>query len=239
MAPPAEYAAWWAVTSACAGIDGDFDAVSWFVVPSSQSIEYRGNEYQGLWYSRGNRIVLADNSVQNGPLVRHEMLHALTGGARHSAEYFRARCGGVVVCEGECAREVGPSPAPLAGLSRLSPAQLRLAVEVVTTPGWANAEGWVGVLVSVTNPHDAPRLVQLSPFEPRAPIAQTFGYTLAGPDAFTSGAVYEYGRDTLVAFAAGETRRRLFDLRLPLQGREVRGLYNGGVSDPVSVSLER
>jgi hypothetical protein len=40
--------------------------------------------------------------VEQGALVRHEMLHDLLGRGDHPAEFFQRRCGAVVYCNAEC-----------------------------------------------------------------------------------------------------------------------------------------
>ncbi|MBX6331057.1 MAG: hypothetical protein IRY91_04335, partial [Gemmatimonadaceae bacterium] len=121
---PPSYAVWWRVTEQCAGRTGDFAAVHWYVIPGVSDFKVGGESYNGYWWLGGNRIVLAGGSVDDGSLVRHEMLHAIIGHDGHPHAYFVTRCGGVVVCAVECRTEAGSPPtgspaAPIVDASRL------------------------------------------------------------------------------------------------------------------------
>ncbi|MEO7771950.1 MAG: hypothetical protein ABIX19_13045 [Gemmatimonadaceae bacterium] len=95
------YAQWWAEVEECAGQAGNLSEVSWYTVPSSGSaVVIDGREYSGAWYSAGNRIVLAENTLHWGAGVRHEMLHALIHDGSHPTQFFRERCADVVNCFG-------------------------------------------------------------------------------------------------------------------------------------------
>lgn len=91
---PDQYRVWWAATESCSGINGNFDAIMWFMVPDAQTIDTPEGPKVGLWShsSRGVRIVLAGNYVDNELVVRHEMLHALLDRSGHPADYFELRC---------------------------------------------------------------------------------------------------------------------------------------------------
>lgn len=239
FAPPAAYETWWQLTAACAGVTRDFESVRWYVVPGARAIPYGGAQYQGLWYRAGNRIVLAEQSTLRGGLVRHEMLHALIDRASHPRHYYRERCGGLVVCAGECEDEVGPDVAVSGTMSRLESWELDLDVELIAASAEPGSDlGWLGVLVSVTNPHAEERMVKLGTTGARPPLP-TFGYALALPGAEAPRETYVYALDTAVVFGPGETRRRLFDLWLPSSEWEVRGLFGGGAATAVQLTTGR
>ena len=239
FAPPAAYRTWWDMTAACAGVSQDFDRVRWFIVPGARSIPYDGAEYQGLWYRAGNRIVLAEQSMLRGGLVRHEMLHALIDEASHPREYYGERCGGLVVCAGDCEKEIGPDPPPPAAIAGLDAWELDLDVEIVSTPPETEDDvAWLGVLVSVRNPHPEARAVRLGATGARPPLP-TFGYALAAPGEEAARETYVFAFDTTVVFGAGETQRRLFDLWLPSSEWEIRGLFGGGTTSPVRLTTGR
>lgn len=230
--PPQAYATWWQLTSACSGITGDFDAVRWYVVPGAETIPVRGREYHGAWYRDGNRIVLAERAQQSGPLVRHEMLHALIDRGGHPREYYRSRCGGIVVCHGECERETGDEPSPVNAESG-TPTDLEVGLEVVDGGPQSSTPGWVGVMITVRNPDSRARRVRLSELSQSAKAAPTFGYELDRVGGGPRGGLHEFVLDTVVTFEAGETRRRLFDLWLPSREWVVRGFFNSERTQPL------
>ena len=95
MRAPEAYVAWWQQTEACAGIQGDFDAIRWYVVPDASTFDTPSGPKVGLWShaSDGMRIVIADHYAEHELVVRHEMLHALLDRGGHPREYFNRRCG--------------------------------------------------------------------------------------------------------------------------------------------------
>jgi predicted small lipoprotein YifL len=91
---PAQFGVWWARTEACAGRQGHFEDISWFVVPDvSQFMTPQGAEV-GRWSQGrdGTRIVIAGLYLDSELVVRHEMLHALLDREGHPPEYFVVRC---------------------------------------------------------------------------------------------------------------------------------------------------
>ena len=106
--PMAAYQTWWQETERCSGQTGDLTRVHWFVVPNSGFFTYRGQEYDGYWWSDIHWIVLASAYQADGPTVRHEMLHDLLNRGDHPASYFQEKCAGVVECNAACQREGAP-----------------------------------------------------------------------------------------------------------------------------------
>ncbi|HKO14639.1 MAG TPA: hypothetical protein VJU87_00270 [Gemmatimonadaceae bacterium] len=106
--PDAVYATWWQQVEVCAGRRGDLGRVHWFVVPSSNFFTYQGEEYDGYWWGEIHWIVLASAYQNDGPTVRHEMLHDLLDRGDHPAAYFQERCHDVVECNAACRRDGGP-----------------------------------------------------------------------------------------------------------------------------------
>jgi hypothetical protein len=102
LVPPPEYVAWWTATEKCAGRSGDLARVSWFSLPGRTSFTYLDSQYNGYWWDGVHWILLAGEKVQDGLLVRHEMLHELLGRGDHPAEYFQQRCAGIVACNDLC-----------------------------------------------------------------------------------------------------------------------------------------
>ena len=77
--PPAVYARWWAMTEACSGRSGDLGGVRWYRVPGSR-FTLRGQAVAGYWNSSTNRIVLAEDIVEQA--VRSVGVTSPTEGAR-------------------------------------------------------------------------------------------------------------------------------------------------------------
>lgn len=84
MDAPTVYAEWWRLTESCSGLTGDFYAIQWYSVPGVLSFE---NGIAGRWLPNGS-IVLAGKHERDGPLVRHEMLHALRKRGGHQRDAF-------------------------------------------------------------------------------------------------------------------------------------------------------
>lgn len=94
--PPPLYREWWAQVEACAGRSAAFQRVRWFVVPDGHALVANGQRDDGIWIERYRYIVLAEAWVNDGRLVRHEMLHDLLSRVDHPPEYFRQRCAEIV-----------------------------------------------------------------------------------------------------------------------------------------------
>lgn len=91
--PLPQYAQWWAQLEECSGVTGELDAISWYS-GEGFPIQVGDRLYYGIWWQEGNRIAVQD--PEDGPTVRHEMLHALLGVVGHPPEMFVARCGSLV-----------------------------------------------------------------------------------------------------------------------------------------------
>jgi hypothetical protein len=201
---PAEYAGWWALTARCSGSNVNFQDVTWSVYPGATIPGTYGAV--GAWYSRTRTIVLAQGQENNGPLVRHEMLHALVNRRGHSRVDFVDRCGGVVSCEGRCLVDVGGAVsrdlyAPIVNMNVLR-VSVDLEPRVVSLS--TATEGCVTVVVAARNSSSVPVRVQL---EGHSPIAnQSFGWRLEG---YRGGGATVDG--SLMPFNGGETRRHVFE----------------------------
>jgi hypothetical protein len=202
--PPSIYRQWWALTEQCSGRQGDYDAISWYVVPDANSLPGTKG-LNGIWYG-DNRIVLAGayDGISAGDLVRHEMLHALVREGGHPRDMFVRRCGGVVVCIGECLSDAGP-PAPPDPAARVMPAStLEVTVDVAPeAPGSGTWDGYVMMIVHAHNPAAYPI------------VAETggFGYNLIGNGGNVQ---YDLPVDAPeeTRFAAGETKSLIFDFHI-------------------------
>ena len=238
MSPAKPYALWWSVVQSCSGRSGDLSAIRWFVVPNSTSITVGGKEYQGYWFERDNTIVLASNAVLGGRLVRHEMLHALSG-PTHQREFFVNRCAGVVSCEGDCEKEAG-RPAEPASAPTIAASDLILSAKLVpVSPSLSVDGGWMALEVAVTNPLTSGAWATLAPLAESPGFSSTFGFVIActagcnGPPDSN----YEFIEGSQLGFVAGATRRRVFDIRLGPATYRITGSFNGRTAPPIDVTV--
>lgn len=210
--PPPEYQLWWSMTEACSGLRGSLADIDWYVVPNSAYIPGDSRELGGEWYEQGNRIVVASGDQFDGSLVRHEMLHALTR-ANHTRLQFLERCGGVVVCVDACIKDSGPPPAPPPGTPHVSPGAIEVDVDVQpAAPSGEEYGGYFTIVVTAHNPAAHAVIVDLPPSDDDGP-SETFAFSVrSGPQ---SSGYYDRAYDAEVTyFAAGETKRHVFDLHL-------------------------
>ena len=202
--PPSVYREWWRLTEQCSGRQGDYDAISWYVVPDANTLPGT-NGLNGIWYG-DNRIVLAGafDGIAAGDLVRHEMLHALVRDGDHPRDMFVRRCGGVVVCIKQCLSDGGPAPPPDPAARAGSARALDLTVEVVPdAPGSGTWDGYLMMIIHAHNPASYPVVSQTG----------GFGYHLRtqGSDVFYGLPV---GAPEETRFAAGETKSFIFDFHI-------------------------
>ena len=208
--PPPVYARWWAITEACSGRTSALADVTWYVVPFVSNIERGGRWVRGYWSAASNQIVLAGTVQLDGPTVRHEMLHALVQRAGHSEEMFIRRCGGVVACEG-CVKGADdgsgpPDPASVAVLSDF----LEVAVDIAPSdPSAPGGEGFVTITVTARNPADHPIVVIR---ETNGML--TFFHEVDGHGEDRVRGLPAVSYPALTRFAAGETKRHVFDIPL-------------------------
>ena len=96
--PEAVYREWWSQIVSCSGLTGNFQDVSWYVVPGEDPFTAPGvaQPVIGYWTRDGNRIVLLEWVPNRSALVRHEMLHALLRRADHPSAYFVEQCGAMI-----------------------------------------------------------------------------------------------------------------------------------------------
>lgn len=222
--PP--YALWWQMTETCSGKSADFSTIRWFVVPHADSFEVHGKHYNGYWYD-DNSIVIAAKHLLDGQLVRHEMLHALTGGG-HSRQFLDA-CGGVVACEGDCLTEAGGLPALDSTAVALPASSLRTELQIdPANPSLSTDSGWVALSVIVHTPQDASVRALLTPIPGDPSFSATFGYVVTSchPTCRSAKDSYSFVPATLYDFTIGATRRYVFDVQLPPGIYSARGVFN-------------
>ena len=210
LSAPELYARWWAMTEACSGATGSFDAVTWIEVPDVSGVPLNGRQVGAYWSLASNRIVVAGNSALEGGLIRHEMLHALTQ-AGHTRELYLGACAGVVDCDVGCVAQAGPPPAPDPASVTVPPANLAVTVEVAE-PGalLQTREGeYLALWVTAHNRATRPVVVDLPVVGPDRRLG--FGYDIRGPSGSrTSGLpALDASRWTI---APGEKKRQLFEV---------------------------
>ena len=225
IATPSAYALWWQVTEACSGLSGDLSAVRFYVVPGVNTIADGADQSLGMWYSSGNRIVIAGAHQFDARVVRHEMLHALIGpaaGEGHPNEYFVQRCGGVVDCQNVCLTDGPPPPAPDMLAAVLEPKQIQLDLQLLpAAPAASLYGGWLAVTVLATNPLDQPVWVTIPRSSPGVPDGETFAYALQG-----SVAGFDYTFADFVYFTPRQTRRYTFDVPVGEGALAANGAYS-------------
>lgn len=239
MTPPPVYQLWWNLVERCSGLTGDFNAVRFYQEPGQSIATAGADSANAYWFAAGNRIVVGGLNLYAGPVLRHEMLHALLGAIGtngHPHAYFVDKCGGIVHCSITCATEDGPLPVVDAGAPVISPRQLEVSVRM--DPEQIDPRqygGWMAVTVTATNPLATSAWVTI-PAPPMESFGPTFGFSMA---AGLAQSVSSY--DTRAAFQAHETQRELFDVQLapgaPLQPGQydLRGYFATDTTAPEPV----
>jgi hypothetical protein len=226
--PPDRFALWWRLTEACSGLTGDFAAVSWYVVPLTNTISYQGKQVDAYWIGDPDRIVLSNAHHEDGPTVRHEMLHALRHANGHPRDAFLTACGGVVACNGDCAAETGGYQAPSGGSPELQPSDVSPRVDVLTSlPSEVQDSGRVIVMTTITNPLNAPAWVRLKPKDSGDLVYQTFGIVVDNGSLASIATVFtEKSPAELFPLGAAETRHWVREEVFPRGTYGVRGYFN-------------
>lgn len=208
---PSIYEKWWAMTAECSGTTGSLASVQWFVVPGVSLFWRDGSVVNGFWSRDENKIVLAEGAIDDGAVVRHEMLHALTVEGRHTRRAFIERCGGVVSCQTACIEAAGRSPEGGASLPRVAANAMEIDVTVDPVDPASNAyDGHFALTVSVRNPGGDSVVVAL-PGSGDGVRTPSFRYELSNG---TEGISYSLPASGLMVFGPGETRRAVFDFKV-------------------------
>jgi hypothetical protein len=156
----------------CSARRGNFAAVRWYRAPI---VTHDGVRVSGVFNARMNRIVLAQEYLDAGPLVRHEMLHALLRADGHPRVPFLETCASIVDCA--CPGLAGWHSGSDQHLV-LSADSFEVGSEAKLLPREADGERWLVLEVWVSNPR-AQAAVVAAPGDPRSPTI--FGYDLRGP----------------------------------------------------------
>lgn len=223
--PPPVYQTWWTMAQECSGRDGSLSNVEWYVVPGAD-FEHQGRMVSGYWSKASNRIVVAEKAVLDGPLVRHEMLHALEHDVEHKRSPFLERCGGVVVCITSCLSEAGRPPAPRPGLARVPAEAMLIDVRVnPAEPGQRIDEGHFRLMITVTNTRrDSVVVILPSSLDAAPPAAFNFVVRSETMGLWYEERAWDPGMTT---FGPGETRRAVYDFRTAARFDGLRALPPG------------
>lgn len=90
--PPPVYAQWWAQVEGCSKRARNMDEIRWMAAPTIDgTFSYRNNAPGQGVYVPERTVIIAEQSVGNGPIVRRMMYHAIT-----QADTGVAKCAGVV-----------------------------------------------------------------------------------------------------------------------------------------------
>jgi hypothetical protein len=240
--PPAVYARWWEMAQECSGVRRDLRDVKWYRSPN-RTVPLDGNQVTAYWSLGSNRIVVVDDYRLDGPVVRHEMLHALIRVEGHPRDQFVEKCGGVVHCAIGCIESADPSP------SQVTPPIVEpseLDVSVVVDPAEPRAgfeDGFFSVTVTVTNPANHAVNVNVRP-RPPGNFLVTYSLTVQGDGQGLSRAITAIDPGETI-FQAHQTKRQVFDFRIDPSRSEgiapgpyrITGAYAGKVTVPVQVTL--
>jgi hypothetical protein len=242
---PPVYSTWWLMVESCSGLNGSLSDVDWYVIPNATSIPTVGEFVGGYWDPSGNKIVLIGEVQEVGSTVRHEMLHALLQKAGHPRAYFLERCGGVVQCTSECIEDAGPPPSIPVGTPIVSPDLLEVSVAISpAAPRRDTQGGYFTVIVSARNPAKHAVVVTDSLSDQQFP-STTFGYIFGatGPGLGFFDSAWD---PEVTSFAAGETKREVFDFAvgdapgavdLAPGAYTIRGGYDTNVTPPLSFNV--
>lgn len=210
-APP-QYRVWWEVVESCSGHTADFDAVRWYRVPIGEGLTVKGESAAGAWFAAENSVAIGDGWRAVGPLVRHEILHAILKTGSHPGEYFRDACGDEVACGRDCLEDVAlPNAIPLAV------EQLNVdATLFPKAPSLERDDGKAAVVVRVRNPYGVNAFVNAQHF---AQATCPVGFVLTSvSDPVRSDEDCRYlhynADDARVYFRPYEMRQLVFDLDL-------------------------
>jgi hypothetical protein len=229
LAVPSQFALWWRLTETCSALTGNFAAVSWYVVPNTQTLSFEGKQVDAYWIGNPDRIVLADIRKNDGPIVRHEMLHALLHRNGHPRDAFLTACGGVVACDGDCALETGGYPSTPESAPVLQPRDVATRVDVIAPlPAEVDSTGGaVAVMITIANPRTDPVWVQLTPRESGDLQYPTFGVVVDNDNPASIAALaLDWSQTDRLALGAGERRHWVWDGRLGRGRFGVQGYFN-------------
>ena len=239
------YRVWWEMTQACSGRTGKLSDIEWYVVPGATSLNVDGGDVAAYWSPDHNTIVLAGESQMDGGIVRHEMLHSLLYGGGHPRALFLETCGGIVACNDACIDDAGPPPVPPFGTVHVPPDSIELGLEIQPpSPGGATLGGYFTLTVTAHNRASHAVIVDL-PSNDGAEWRESFAWSMRHGGFWIGANVLAYDPE-VTYFAAGETKRQVFDCHvngdedyetIPPGQYVVDGSYGGRKAAAQTVSL--
>lgn len=241
--PPAVYQRWWQSTEQCAGRTGNLNDLRWFSTPGSAML-HKGQTVSGYWSMQGNFIVLAEDHIRHGQVVRHEMLHALLNSPGHPREAFLGDCAAVVDCSESCWAEATPWTIPRSDYISVPPESLIITTEVRLHDPESDGDRFLSLHVSAQNAGSSAVFVVVAEF-PQMPPA--FGFDVRGP----SGGLSRSDRSadsSIFFFGPGSSKEKVFEflvaptlthVSLPEGETSVRGGYGSRWTPFQSVNIVR
>jgi len=198
------------MTEACSGRTGKLSDIEWYVVPGATTVRNAGTDVAGYWSSNDNSIVLSGESQMDGSVVRHEMLHALLFGGGHPRSIFLGTCGGIVACVDACVDDAGPPPTPADNTLRVPPDSIEIDVKINPAgPSGSELGGYFTLTVTARNPATHAVVVVL-PSSDGGRWRESFAWWMSGGAMRIGENVLAYDPE-VTYFAAGETKRQVFD----------------------------
>ena len=207
LAPPPEFRVWWEVVESCSGRSGRFDAVGWF---QANELTVRGEVALGAWFSRGNRIALVGSESFFGPLVRHEMLHAILQDGDHPSEYFQSRCADIVACSRDCTGIAVPGD-----MRPISLSDADVSIKAFPhTPSISGHKGRMSFILSIRNTSSGNAYLYSGDYATARCHAGVLLTSVLDPDRSLLSCDHLGFGDLSRIYSAGETRRVVIDVNL-------------------------
>jgi len=205
--PPAVYARWWSLIESCSRHSFDMRTVNWYHVPGSQFTVER-TAAAGYYNHFTNRLVLADSVLEEGDVVRHEMLHAVLQRRGHPRSEFLGACADLVICQDVCLKQAGAWRAPSDHYAIVPVDSLEISSDAHLLTE-SDGERWIALWVTVSNP----RARTVAASRPNTGTPLTFQYDVRGPTGGMSGGRIALDSSSIV-FKPFETKRWLFEFRV-------------------------
>jgi len=204
------YSRWWSQVEACSGLRGDFNHVLYYKIPGATGFNFRTLRNVPAMWMEDDRIVVAENSVRSGQIVRHQMLHSLMQQGHHKRDAYLQACAGLVDCAETCMADVGPEPAEPPNMVEVDPSELEVNISIwPENPGMDVLDGYVEVTVTAHNASNRAVRVKLPPPSATPGLGTTFRQNLMSQSTSFARSQSALSVEAM-RFAPGETKRRVF-----------------------------